>query len=113
MRKKKGSPLPRAQTITDGQEDSAAPRSWRTRTPWTWRSSYLQRDIGQEIADANHAVRRRRLTCRSFLDLLKPGFEILVQIAKEPIAEKGARITSHIALPGRFLVFMPTVSAWV
>jgi ribonuclease E len=33
-----------------------------------------------------------------------------VQIAKEPIAKKGARITSHIALPGRFLVFMPTVS---
>jgi ribonuclease G len=43
-------------------------------------------------------------------DLLKPGQEILVQIAKEPIAQKGARITSHIALPGRFLVFMPTVS---
>ena len=43
-------------------------------------------------------------------ELLKPGQEILVQIAKEPIAKKGARITSHIALPGRFLVFMPTVS---
>jgi ribonuclease G len=34
---------------------------------------------------------------------------VLVQIAKEPMAKKGARITSHIALPGRFLVFMPTV----
>jgi Rne/Rng family ribonuclease len=43
-------------------------------------------------------------------DLLKPGQEVLVQIAKEPIAKKGARITSHIALPGRFLVFMPTVT---
>ncbi|HEX4020456.1 MAG TPA: Rne/Rng family ribonuclease [Acidobacteriaceae bacterium] len=43
-------------------------------------------------------------------DLLKSGQEILVQIAKEPIARKGARITSHIALPGRFLVFMPTVN---
>jgi Rne/Rng family ribonuclease len=43
-------------------------------------------------------------------DLLKPGQEILVQIAKEPIAKKGARITSHIALPGRFLVYMPTVT---
>jgi Rne/Rng family ribonuclease len=43
-------------------------------------------------------------------DLLKQGQEILVQIAKEPIARKGARITSHIALPGRFLVFMPTVN---
>jgi Rne/Rng family ribonuclease len=43
-------------------------------------------------------------------DLLKEGQEILVQIAKEPIAKKGARITSHIALPGRFLVYMPTVN---
>jgi ribonuclease G len=43
-------------------------------------------------------------------DLLKQGQEVLVQIAKEPIAKKGARITSHIALPGRFLVFMPTVN---
>jgi ribonuclease E len=42
-------------------------------------------------------------------DVLKEGQEILVQIAKEPIAKKGARITSHIALPGRFLVYMPTV----
>jgi len=43
-------------------------------------------------------------------ELLKEGQEILVQIAKEPIAKKGARITSHIALPGRFLVYMPTVN---
>ncbi len=42
-------------------------------------------------------------------DLLREGQEILVQIAKEPIAKKGARITSHIALPGRFCVYMPTV----
>ncbi len=42
-------------------------------------------------------------------DLLHEGQEILVQIAKEPIARKGARITSHIALPGRFLVYMPTI----
>jgi ribonuclease G len=49
----------------------------------------------------------RRLPAIS--DLLKEGQEILVQIAKEPIAKKGARITSHIALPGRYLVYMPTV----
>src|SRR2546423_6967767 len=42
-------------------------------------------------------------------DLLREGQEILVQIAEEPIAKKGARITSHIALPGRYLVYMPTV----
>jgi len=43
-------------------------------------------------------------------DLLKEGQEVLVQIAKEPIGKKGARITSHIALPGRYLVYMPTVN---
>lgn len=42
-------------------------------------------------------------------DLLREGQEILVQIAKEPIGQKGARITSHIALPGRYIVYMPTV----
>ena len=41
--------------------------------------------------------------------LLKEGQEILVQISKEPLGSKGARITSHIALPGRYLVYMPTV----
>jgi ribonuclease G len=45
----------------------------------------------------------------SISDLLKESQEIIVQIAKEPLGQKGARITSHIALPGRFLVYMPTV----
>ena len=45
----------------------------------------------------------------SISDLLKEGQEIIVQIAKEPLGQKGARITSHIALPGRFVVYMPTV----
>jgi ribonuclease G len=45
----------------------------------------------------------------SISDLLRSGQEIIVQIAKEPLGQKGARITSHIALPGRFLVYMPTV----
>jgi ribonuclease G len=58
--------------------------------------------------------RRRRPPRRehrqpAITDLLREGQEILVQIAKEPIAKKGARITSHIALPGRYLVYMPTV----
>ena len=42
-------------------------------------------------------------------DLLSEGQEILVQIAKESIGRKGARITSHVAFPGRFVVYMPTV----
>jgi ribonuclease G len=42
-------------------------------------------------------------------DLLQEGQELLVQIAKEPLGTKGARITAHISLPGRHLVYMPTV----
>lgn len=42
-------------------------------------------------------------------EVLKEGQEVLVQIAKEPLGQKGARITSHIALPGRYVVYMPTV----
>ncbi len=42
-------------------------------------------------------------------DLLKEGQEIIVQVEKEPLGTKGARLTSHVTMPGRFLVFMPTV----
>ncbi len=42
-------------------------------------------------------------------DLLKEGQEVLVQVAKDPIATKGARLTCHISLPGRHLVCMPTI----
>jgi Rne/Rng family ribonuclease len=64
------------------------------------------------------AARRKRYTAarntnrtehQSIDDMLQEGQEILVQVAKEPIAKKGARVTSHIALPGRYLVYMPTV----
>jgi ribonuclease G len=52
---------------------------------------------------------RRPKEGKSIQDLLKEGQEVIVQVAKDPIGTKGARITSHISLPGRHLVFMPTV----
>ncbi len=42
-------------------------------------------------------------------DLLRQGQEILVQVVKDPIGTKGARLTTHISLPGRFLVYLPNV----
>jgi ribonuclease G len=60
--------------------------------------------------DAPPSRRPERSGPPTISDLLHEGQEILVQIAKEPIAKKGARITSHIALPGRLLVYMPTVN---
>ncbi len=68
---------------------------------------------GRNTQDRGRSGRRQSMQTTdlpAINELLKPGQEILVQIAKEPIAKKGARITSHIALPGRFLVFMPTVN---
>jgi ribonuclease G len=63
-------------------------------------------DAGQQRGrrDDRDKVQEQRIE-----ELLKEGQEILVQIAKEPLGTKGARLTSHVTLPGRFLVFMPTV----
>src|ERR1019366_5297314 len=57
-------------------------------------------------SSGGHAPQRRP---QLISEMLKAGEEIIVQIAKEPLGKKGARITSHVALPGRFLVYMPTV----
>jgi Rne/Rng family ribonuclease len=65
---------------------------------------------GARRPGARRFQRREQQEVPKISDLLKEGQEILVQIAKEPIGKKGARITSHIALPGRFLVYMPTVN---
>ena len=48
-------------------------------------------------------------TQHSIEDILQEGQEIMVQVSKEPIGTKGARITSYLSLPGRYLVLMPTV----
>jgi len=40
-------------------------------------------------------------------DLLRLGQEVLVQVVKDPIGTKGARLTTHVSLPGRFLVYLP------
>src|SRR6185437_10516323 len=58
---------------------------------------------------AERPERAERTGPQSITELLKEGQEIIVQIAKEPLGQKGARITSHIALPGRYVVYMPTL----
>ena len=80
-------------------------------------------DIAPEMADEELMVEeeempsdRPRLNRRhtreipQIQDLVREGQEILVQVARDPIGTKGARLTSHISLPGRFLVYMPTVN---
>jgi ribonuclease G len=63
----------------------------------------------RERPDRERMVSRPNQGQPSISDLLKEGQEIIVQIAKEPLGPKGARITSHIALPGRYVVYMPTL----
>jgi ribonuclease G len=96
---------------TNGQAELRAPAAT---------AAYQQRQVERTGYDrrGQRGRRGRRNNLRThphrpqplISELLKEGQEILIQIAKEPIAKKGARITSHIALPGRFLVYMPTVN---
>ena len=72
-------------------------------------------NLSEEIEDVPKSSkgRRGRSSNRNnqppIQDLLKEGQQIVVQVAKDPIGTKGARLTTHIALPGRYIVFMPTV----
>jgi ribonuclease E len=92
----------------DGRRDGRRGGRDRDRSRHTGGAGEHDRSGGRDRRGGRSSMQSTNLPAIS--DLLKPGQEVLVQIAKEPIAKKGARITSHIALPGRFLVFMPTVN---
>ncbi|WP_408889507.1 Rne/Rng family ribonuclease [Myxococcus faecalis] len=66
-----------------------------------------RRDKRDDDGNGKEKVKQRRTD--KIEDLLKVGQEVVVQISKDPIGTKGARLTSHISIPGRQLVFMPTV----
>ncbi len=59
--------------------------------------------------DDDHVDERISASKTPIQDLLKEGQSILVQVAKDPLGTKGARITTHVSLPGRFIVYLPTV----
>jgi ribonuclease G len=59
--------------------------------------------------DENHGHERLASNKTPIQDLLKEGQSILVQVAKDPLGTKGARLTTHISLPGRFVVYLPTI----
>src|SRR5690349_9584200 len=86
------------------EEDDASP-SGQGGAPPTGQASSSRRGGGGRGRDRE----REKGPEPKIEDLLKEGQEILVQVAKEPLGTKGARLTSHVTLPGRFLVFMPTV----
>jgi len=74
------------------------------------RNAYLSiADILPEGSGDNSpaSVRRSELRRRKIKDLLKPGQQVMVQVTKGPRGTKGARVSSRISLPGRYVVLMP------
>ena len=66
-------------------------------------------DIGELIyEDIEEYIDERGAGAARIQDILREGQEVMVQVAKEPMGTKGARVTSYISLPGRYLVLMPT-----
>jgi ribonuclease G len=94
----------------DARAEVRAPAATAAYTQRAHRPAYDRGRRGRRAGGGRRFRRHEPQNLPQITDLLKEGQEILVQIAKEPIGKKGARITSHIALPGRFLVYMPTVN---
>ncbi len=69
---------------------------------------YVADIIPDEGSDTSPAsIKRSELRRRKIKDLLKPGQQVMVQVTKGPRGTKGARVSTRIALPGRFVVLMP------
>lgn len=64
----------------------------------------------EEGGEEEYRPRSKRRRRSRIEDMLKPGQEIMVQVAKEPMGQKGMRLTNYVSLPGRYLVLMPTVN---
>lgn len=64
-------------------------------------------DVLPEMDDEFPAARKDTQKIRKIKDVLKPGQELLVQVVKGPRGTKGARVSTRISLPGRYLVLMP------
>jgi ribonuclease G len=98
------------ETDEDTEDDEEDEGAEKAETAEPQRSNGAPRGNGRQ--DRRGRGRERRTDdhpAAKIEDLLKEGQEILVQVVKEPLGTKGARITSHVTMPGRFLVFMPTV----
>ncbi len=63
----------------------------------------------EKVGHEKEGHRSKRSGSVSIEDLLQEGQEIMVQVSKEPIGTKGPRVTTYISLPGRYLVYMPTI----
>lgn len=94
---------------SNGRAEVRGPSGYQQKVGFDRRRGRNRRG-GRRMRSGGSPRRHHRGPLPQISELLKEGQEILVQIAKEPMGKKGARITSHIALPGRYLVYMPTVN---
>ena len=63
--------------------------------------------VDTEASETDVPVKPKRAPTVPIENLLRKGQEVLVQVSKESLGTKGARVTSFISLPGRYLVYMP------
>ena len=69
---------------------------------------FIDKIFGNNPSEAEVEPKQKRRGKRAKNPIsLKVGQEILVQVVKDPFGEKGARLTTHLTLPGRFVVYMP------
>jgi ribonuclease G len=69
----------------------------------------LEEGESEELRQASGAAARAEDPARSIEELLRVGQEVVVQVTKDAIANKGARVSTHVTLPSRYLVLLPTV----
>jgi ribonuclease G len=87
-------------------KSGAAPARPEARGSRDARSKDRQQRGGRDIRSKSSARVSRSIP---ITEVVKEGDEVIVQISKEPIGTKGARVTSHVSLPGRYVVYLPTV----
>jgi len=88
-RRRKGGPAP-VQETRGSARDNRGGRNDRAAAPARRKDARISRSV-------------------PITEVVKEGDEVVVQISKEPIGTKGARVTSHVSLPGRYVVYLPTV----
>jgi len=95
-------------TALQSEENSVVPSADKQIQARNARSGFQQNRSRSRRIPTRGSMRQPRPQV-NIQDLLQEGQEVIVQIAKDPIATKGARLTCHISLPGRHLVCMPTI----
>src|SRR5262252_3785780 len=94
---------------TDEDEAAANPRSPGSSDPGNKSGAVATAGQGRGAGRGGRDREREKAPEPKIEELVKEGQEIIVQVAKEPLGTKGTRLTCHATMPGRFLVFMPTV----